>query len=230
MSTDYTDPSTIDVDVVIGNINHAHRVRGHLWTDERSWPNVTVKALADEVERLRAALEDARDDLAAVESARREETDEYDACANIAKAMASAVGWETPGENWVEKAAHLAPLAAELEAARDARAAAPASEDDGSCEFCHGLGTVRATVHPGSDPCPFCKGTSRRVAGSPPPTPAPTRMALADAVGRVLTDLHDDDAGAERIADAVMSLLPEPSKKPARPPTENHRPHPVDGE
>lgn len=55
MTTDYTDPATIDVDVVIGNINHAHRMRGHTWTDERSWPNVTVKALADEIERLRAA-------------------------------------------------------------------------------------------------------------------------------------------------------------------------------
>lgn len=53
MKTDFTDPSTIDVDVVIGNIHGAYRARGHLWTDERSWPNVTVKALADEVLRLR---------------------------------------------------------------------------------------------------------------------------------------------------------------------------------
>lgn len=60
--TDYTDPSTIDVDVVIGEINHAYRMRGHTWTDRLSWPNVTVAALAAEVERLRAAAPASEDD------------------------------------------------------------------------------------------------------------------------------------------------------------------------
>lgn len=56
--TDYTDPTTVDVDTVIGNINHDHRTRGHKWDKRPSWPNVTVKALADEVLRLRARLAD----------------------------------------------------------------------------------------------------------------------------------------------------------------------------
>jgi hypothetical protein len=51
--TDYTDPTTIDVDIVLGEINSAFNVRGHTWTDRLSWPHVTVKALADEIERLR---------------------------------------------------------------------------------------------------------------------------------------------------------------------------------
>ena len=55
--TDYTDPSTIDVDEVRANINHDFAMRGHTWTDRLSWPNVTVKALADEIERLTAMTE-----------------------------------------------------------------------------------------------------------------------------------------------------------------------------
>lgn len=55
--TDYTDPATIDVDEVCANINQAFKVRGGQWTDQLSWPNVTVKALADEIGRLRADLD-----------------------------------------------------------------------------------------------------------------------------------------------------------------------------
>lgn len=51
--TDYTDPTTIDVDTVLGEINNAFDRRGSLWDDSLSWPNITVKALADEVARLR---------------------------------------------------------------------------------------------------------------------------------------------------------------------------------
>lgn len=54
--TDFTDPATIDVDTVIGNITHDFKVRGKTWTDRLSWPNITVKALADEVTRLRGLL------------------------------------------------------------------------------------------------------------------------------------------------------------------------------
>ena len=53
MGTNYTNPSTVDVDTVIGEINHAYEARGRMWDDRATWPNVTVKALADEVERLR---------------------------------------------------------------------------------------------------------------------------------------------------------------------------------
>jgi hypothetical protein len=59
--TDYTDPATIDVNVVIGNITHAFRVRGHTWDDRPSWPNVTVMALAVRVEQLGDALREACD-------------------------------------------------------------------------------------------------------------------------------------------------------------------------
>lgn len=52
--TDFTDPTTIDVDEVVANINNAYRFRGNKWDDRPVWPNVTVKALADEVVRLRA--------------------------------------------------------------------------------------------------------------------------------------------------------------------------------
>lgn len=55
-SADYTDPSTVDVDTVIGNINSEFRQRGHRWTDRLSWPHVTVKALADKVEQVRSRL------------------------------------------------------------------------------------------------------------------------------------------------------------------------------
>jgi hypothetical protein len=55
--TDYTDPSTIDVDEVCANINHAFKMRGEQWTDQLSWPNITVKALADEIARLRSTLD-----------------------------------------------------------------------------------------------------------------------------------------------------------------------------
>ena len=51
--TDYTDPSTIDVDIVLGEINNAFKMRGDTWTDRLSWPNITVKALADEIACLR---------------------------------------------------------------------------------------------------------------------------------------------------------------------------------
>jgi hypothetical protein len=57
MNTDYTDPSTIDVAVVCGNINHDFKRRGHHWDNSLSWPNVTVKALADEIERLNQMTE-----------------------------------------------------------------------------------------------------------------------------------------------------------------------------
>ena len=56
--TDYADPNTIDVDTVLGNINHDFKMRGKSWTDRLSWPNVTVKALADEVVRVRAEAEE----------------------------------------------------------------------------------------------------------------------------------------------------------------------------
>lgn len=55
--TDYTDPSTIDVDEVCNNINRAFTIRGDQWTDQLSWPNITVKALADEIARLRSTLD-----------------------------------------------------------------------------------------------------------------------------------------------------------------------------
>lgn len=61
--TDYTDPTTIDVDEVCANINQAFKVRGERWTDERTWPNVTVKALADEIEQLRMRVTTAREVL-----------------------------------------------------------------------------------------------------------------------------------------------------------------------
>lgn len=51
--TVYTDPSTIDVDEVIANITHDFNMRGDTWTDRLSWPNVTVLALAEEIQRLR---------------------------------------------------------------------------------------------------------------------------------------------------------------------------------
>ena len=64
--TDYTEPSTIDVDTVVAEINHAYEMRGHLWTDHLTWPHVTAKALADriaeltaEIERLRSAASEA---------------------------------------------------------------------------------------------------------------------------------------------------------------------------
>ena len=50
--TDYTDPRTIDVGVVRGEIDQAFKARGHTWTDRLSWPNVTVKALADRITQL----------------------------------------------------------------------------------------------------------------------------------------------------------------------------------
>lgn len=53
MLTDYRDPSTIDVDEVIANINHYYARDGQKWTEKPDWPNVTVKALADEITRLR---------------------------------------------------------------------------------------------------------------------------------------------------------------------------------
>lgn len=52
-TTSYTDPDTIDVDTVVGNITHGFQVRGHLWDEEPVWPNVTVLALANEIVRLR---------------------------------------------------------------------------------------------------------------------------------------------------------------------------------
>lgn len=55
--TDYTDPATIDVDEVIANITHAHKMRGDKWTSDLSWPNVTVLALANEVTALRRYME-----------------------------------------------------------------------------------------------------------------------------------------------------------------------------
>lgn len=51
--TDYTDPSTIDVDEVIANITQEFHMRGDKWTSNTAWPHVTVKALADEIIRLR---------------------------------------------------------------------------------------------------------------------------------------------------------------------------------
>lgn len=58
--TDYTDPTTIDVDEVVANINHDYEMRGDTWTNRLSWPNVTVKAMADEIEDLRGRLNDWR--------------------------------------------------------------------------------------------------------------------------------------------------------------------------
>jgi hypothetical protein len=55
--TDYTDPDTIDIDTVIGEIRHAHAMRGDKWTNTPSWPNVTVLALANEVVALRREME-----------------------------------------------------------------------------------------------------------------------------------------------------------------------------
>jgi hypothetical protein len=55
--TDYTDPATIDVNEVIANISHDYRMRGQTWTDHLSWPNVTVMALANEVQALRLAAQ-----------------------------------------------------------------------------------------------------------------------------------------------------------------------------
>lgn len=55
--TNYTDPSTIDVDEVICNITHQAKQRRSTWTDKANWPDVTVLALADEVTALRRELE-----------------------------------------------------------------------------------------------------------------------------------------------------------------------------
>jgi hypothetical protein len=55
--TDYTDPSSIDVDTVIGNIRSTPPALRQQWTADPSWPNVTVLALADEVVLLRRRLE-----------------------------------------------------------------------------------------------------------------------------------------------------------------------------
>ena len=66
VQTDFTDPSTIDVDEVLANINHDYRMRGGSWSDRLTWPNVTVKALADEILRLRGLIEEAQ--LARIEA------------------------------------------------------------------------------------------------------------------------------------------------------------------
>lgn len=50
--TEYTDPSTIDVDVVRSEIDHSFRVKGHLWDETATWPNVTVKAMSDRIAEL----------------------------------------------------------------------------------------------------------------------------------------------------------------------------------
>lgn len=55
--TDYTNPATIDVDEVIGNIKMAQSLRADQWDDSPTWPNATVAALADEVVALRRELE-----------------------------------------------------------------------------------------------------------------------------------------------------------------------------
>lgn len=55
--TQFNDPSTIDVDVVIGNINHDFKNHREHWTEAPAWPRVTVKALAEEIERLRVKLD-----------------------------------------------------------------------------------------------------------------------------------------------------------------------------
>lgn len=57
-TTDYTEPSTIDVAEVCANIHMAYEVRGHRWSNELSWPNVTVKAMADRIAELEAQLSD----------------------------------------------------------------------------------------------------------------------------------------------------------------------------
>lgn len=63
MTEDFADPSTIDVDEVIANINHQYETRGRDWTSDGVWPNVTVLALAREIMRLRAyALRDTSDE------------------------------------------------------------------------------------------------------------------------------------------------------------------------
>jgi hypothetical protein len=52
----YTNPDTVDLRAVRDVITHDYQVRGHLWGDHPQWPNITVKALVDEIERLLAEL------------------------------------------------------------------------------------------------------------------------------------------------------------------------------
>ena len=56
--TDFADPATIDVDEVMANINNSWTFRRMHWDETPTWPNVTVKALADEVQRLRYLIAD----------------------------------------------------------------------------------------------------------------------------------------------------------------------------
>lgn len=84
-------------------------------------PARRINQAADAVMALLVAHQD--DEVESLRQALAELDSEHAASARIASAMAGAVGWETPGETWVDKARHLAPLAAELEAARELRAA-----------------------------------------------------------------------------------------------------------
>lgn len=82
-------------------------------------------ALGVRVQQAWADIEGLQHNLEAVEAIRAEEVAEHEASARIATAMATAIGWETPGENWVEKAAHLRPHVELLAAGRPTREQMP---------------------------------------------------------------------------------------------------------
>ncbi len=62
--TDYTNPETIDIDIVIGEINRAFTNRGTLWDNKPMWPHVTVKALVNEIAWLKGEADPVLADVA----------------------------------------------------------------------------------------------------------------------------------------------------------------------
>lgn len=233
--TDYTDPSTIDVDVVIGNINHAHRIRGHMWTDERSWPNVTVKALADEVERLRAAAPASEDDelqrrAGAWHRARFPEAEQH----HVALKAVEELGEVAEAANaiaGVNSATANGALSVPAEAADVVIALMVLLDRWHTADLLTEVATKLLILE---DPGSGHRSAARRVSsGSPPPTPGPTRedvwrvvnglfwthelVSRAWAAGaeeptpEALADRFVDEA-----ADAVMALLSTPATVLAR--------------
>jgi addiction module HigA family antidote len=73
-----------------------------------------ARVLLDQNEELTDEAESLRAELA-------ERVAEHTAASRISSAMAEAVGWRTPGETWVDKAAYLRPLASELMGKRELR-------------------------------------------------------------------------------------------------------------
>lgn len=105
---------------------------------------VHVEALKDEglsfesahaYQEARQALADAADELIdEIETLRAvlvEREAEHTASSRVAGAMAEAIGWRTPGETWVDKAAYLRPLATELLGKRELRDAREGIKPEG---------------------------------------------------------------------------------------------------